>query len=1157
MPRAIQTIPDDTVTKSGYGLQKHQLTHYTGKAINLPNGTDLNTITANGFYDGIVLTNAPVSGNIWYYIEVQQHSGGDTYVLQKASLLSGGSGDLPVTYQRVKKQGGWSNWTELEGSNKKNIANGYAGLDANADVLDAQIPPSVARVADMLSNAGGDYTGPMRRVYSGLSVQRDLAALTNSSASVTGTIKITLPVSWTNTMMTLKIKGFDYGTPGGAWEILLGGYNFSTTPGWVYTSAVGMGDIPFTNVRFAHDGTKCCILLGTLNQVWKYPKVIVAEMMSSHNSTGFASGWSVTLETLETGITVSSDIPVTNNPYALTGTTGMGKTGNPTISPNTLLETGMHTLTFSSPDLPIAGSTTTVIVKRYNSSYITQDADVYATVNGFTTIRKFTRETRNNGTDWSSWREISMKASNLPNNVNLNSLIEGEYFAVSNASAATHLNMPTDVAGMSYTIKVSRNVGDGLTQVLTTYVAASPRIFVRNAYNGVYGPWYEIETARTKNTAGGYAGLDSNGDVLLSAIPDTVQKFSLTQDNGKNLILESGYNLNSLVTAGFYDGVNLVNAPNSTNWWHIQVQVHSGTNNGNDYISQIAINLNASGTPHHFMRRRVNSAWGAWVGIPNSSMYNAPSGIAGLTAGGFLPDSILPQSVTRRVNLTGSLQTTSYRRSVIALCELTNTNPSASSFSNGLLLMRRHNGLNGQITAMIAAEKRFNTTAMNWSLFKIGASSQVFRPCTFTYNGVKYGGIDVYITDAEYQTISFNGDTNFSIFGLDWYNIQSSTVLNAEISGSISYVEGTDYFYSPDIHFNGENLNTKYSTLAGKTLAEVVQGSLSYAVTTGTYAVLAASLNPAPAALTVGLRLTIKAHIASPGPATLNVNGLGAKSIKKPNGNNAALALGGVYTLVYDGSVFQLQGEGGEYGTAGAAQTLEGYNVGTENGLVNGSMANNGAGGTVTPTASAQSKPAGYYSSPITIAAVSAPANKILSDTAIAGVTGTVPIITSGSDPAQGVGLWADGGLAVYPSEGYRKGGAGAGEIKVSTAQLQSAEADLIAANIRSGVNVFGVVGTLVEGKRYASNVIVSPPANLSVTGLGFTVRMVSLSFNRGSDYYQYVGVAGEWLYRVRYNSPTGQLLETGAFTSTWPSGGFAINTSFTDISMIAYVAYE
>lgn len=84
------------------------------------------------------------------------------------------------------------------------------------------------------------------------------------------------------------------------------------------------------------------------------------------------------------------------------------------------------------------------------------------------------------------------------------------------------------------------------------------------------------------------------------------------------------------------------------------------------------------------------------------------------------------------------------------------------------------------------------------------------------------------------------------------------------------------------------------------------------------------------------------------------------------------------------------------------------------------------------------------------------------------GRLGTMPVITSGSDPAIGVGKWADGGLAVYPSEGYRKGGPGAGEIKVSVAQLQSVNAYLAAEYIKSGAEIFGITGTLAP-RMYAS----------------------------------------------------------------------------------------
>jgi len=73
-----------------------------------------------------------------------------------------------------------------------------------------------------------------------------------------------------------------------------------------------------------------------------------------------------------------------------------------------------------------------------------------------------------------------------------------------------------------------------------------------------------------------------------------------------------------------------------------------------------------------------------------------------------------------------------------------------------------------------------------------------------------------------------------------------------------------------------------------------------------------------------GLRIAVKIHVASTGASTINVNGLGAKAIKKPNGNNATnLKANGVYTLVYDGTNFILQGEGGE-GNAQPGDVIKG-----------------------------------------------------------------------------------------------------------------------------------------------------------------------------------------------------------------------------------------
>lgn len=118
-------------------------------------------------------------------------------------------------------------------------------------------------------------------------------------------------------------------------------------------------------------------------------------------------------------------------------------------------------------------------------------------------------------------------------------------------------------------------------------------------------------------------------------------------------------------------------------------------------------------------------------------------------------------------------------------------------------------------------------------------------------------------------------------------------------------------------------------------------------VTTGTANTYAIS-TPTITALTAGMAVSVKFNIDSTGASTLNWNGKGAKGIKKANGTDATnLKASGIYTLRYDGTNFILQGEGGEYGTAGAGQTLTGYSIGTDTGLVNGTMANN-SGATLT-----------------------------------------------------------------------------------------------------------------------------------------------------------------------------------------------------------------
>ena len=125
-----------------------------------------------------------------------------------------------------------------------------------------------------------------------------------AGGSTTGTIKILLPRSWSSTMMSITIKGFNYtaGQVYSSWQLTVSGYNFPSS--WQAYGAEVTGNAPFTSVRLAHDGTYNCILLGTTATVWSSAKITVTDVLvGSSNFTGWGTGWTISLITSETGIT--------------------------------------------------------------------------------------------------------------------------------------------------------------------------------------------------------------------------------------------------------------------------------------------------------------------------------------------------------------------------------------------------------------------------------------------------------------------------------------------------------------------------------------------------------------------------------------------------------------------------------------------------------------------------------------------------------------------------------------------------------------------------------------------------------------------------------------------------------------------------------------
>lgn len=124
----------------------------------------------------------------------------------------------------------------------------------------------------------------------------------------TGYILITMPPAGnTNTMMQLRLRGYDYSPNGGEFEFNLGGYTYQTTPAWFNTSArvAGTFDNATTGVkshpvRWLHKGAannaQFAIAIGYSGTIWKYPQLVL-EVLAGHSSAqvGYSDEYSISI----------------------------------------------------------------------------------------------------------------------------------------------------------------------------------------------------------------------------------------------------------------------------------------------------------------------------------------------------------------------------------------------------------------------------------------------------------------------------------------------------------------------------------------------------------------------------------------------------------------------------------------------------------------------------------------------------------------------------------------------------------------------------------------------------------------------------------------------------------------------------------------------
>lgn len=175
-PENANAVDSDWVFKyKNKDIQHHQLTNIDGTVVKLSDGTDLNTVTQCGFYNGSSLLHGPTGtwANGWKYIRVSKHTHNNGYVLQEAIDFGG-----VISAFRVQDAGVWKDWQYYAVQNK------VAEFTA------------VNQTKVYSTTLAGPYGFGIAVTRSGNVVTATMDYIHRSNTNWSGTANETIPVGW-------------------------------------------------------------------------------------------------------------------------------------------------------------------------------------------------------------------------------------------------------------------------------------------------------------------------------------------------------------------------------------------------------------------------------------------------------------------------------------------------------------------------------------------------------------------------------------------------------------------------------------------------------------------------------------------------------------------------------------------------------------------------------------------------------------------------------------------------------------------------------------------------------------------------------------------------------------------------------------------------
>lgn len=127
---------------------------------------------------------------------------------------------------------------------------------------------------------------------------------------------------------------------------------------------------------------------------------------------------------------------------------------------------------------------------------------------------------------------------------------------------------------------------------------------------------------------------------------------------------------------------------------------------------------------------------------------------------------------------------------VVALCKLSPAD-SEYNYASGTMFYRRGNGIYPNGSVQFNVIKSYNQTNVNFGVlyngYGINEGEDAPKPCTFTYNGVKYAGLKWASAASldSIKTLIYDISTTGLPFYVKYFNSQSGEVFNTEIKNSI------------------------------------------------------------------------------------------------------------------------------------------------------------------------------------------------------------------------------------------------------------------------------------------------------------------------------------------------------------------------------------